>query len=55
MEFAATPPFNGTLCRYYKVPADFCVKLPEHVSLEEGALVEPLAVAVHIEIGRAHV
>lgn len=48
MVFAATPPYDGTLARYYKLPADFCYALPEHVSLEEGAVVEPLAVAVHI-------
>jgi D-xylulose reductase len=47
MKFAATPPYDGTLCKYYQLPEDFCVKLPEHVSLEEGALVEPLSVAVH--------
>lgn len=47
MAFAATPPYDGTLCRYYLLPEDFCVKLPDHVSLEEGALVEPLAVGVH--------
>ena len=46
--FAATPPYDGTLARYYTLPSDFCYKLPDHVSLEEGALVEPLAVAVHI-------
>ena len=27
--------------------ADFCYKLPDHMSLEEGALMEPLAVGVH--------
>ncbi|EGP87927.1 putative xylitol dehydrogenase [Zymoseptoria tritici IPO323] len=48
MAFAATPPFDGTLAKYYSLPEDFCYKLPEHVSLEEGALVEPLGVAVHI-------
>ena len=48
MAFAATPPIDGTLAKYYVLPEDFCYKLPEHVSLEEGALVEPLAVAVHI-------
>jgi len=48
MAFAATPPYDGTLAKYYKLPEDFCFKLPEHVSLEEGALMEPLAVAVHI-------
>lgn len=47
MAFAATPPYDGTLCRYYLLPEDFCVKLPDHVSLEEGALVEPLSVGVH--------
>lgn len=47
MAFAATPPYDGTLARYYLMPEDFVVKLPDHVSLEEGALVEPLSVAVH--------
>ncbi|CAI8504398.1 unnamed protein product [Pichia kudriavzevii] len=47
MAFAATPPYDGTLCRYYVLPEDFVVKLPDHVSLEEGALVEPLSVGVH--------
>ena len=48
MRFAATPPVDGTLAGYYVLPEDFCYKLPEHVSQEEGALVEPLAVAVHV-------
>ena len=36
-----------TLLRYYVHAADFCYKLPDHMSLEEGALMEPLAVGVH--------
>jgi len=44
--FCATPPHDGTLTRYYVHAADFCYKLPEHVSFEEGALLEPLSVAV---------
>ena len=48
MAFAATPPHDGTLAKYYVVPEDFCYALPEHVSLEEGALMEPLSVAVHV-------
>ncbi|KAI1181334.1 GroES-like protein [Nemania sp. FL0916] len=48
MRFAATPPYDGTLTGFWAAPADFCYKLPENVSLQEGALVEPLAVAVHI-------
>ncbi|RWS28433.1 sorbitol dehydrogenase-like protein [Leptotrombidium deliense] len=45
--FFATPPDDGTLTRFFKHPADFCFKLPDHVSYEEGALLEPLSVGVH--------
>ncbi|KAI8628958.1 GroES-like protein [Xylariaceae sp. FL1651] len=48
MRFAATPPYDGTLTGFWTAPADFCYKLPDAVSLQEGALIEPLAVAVHI-------
>jgi L-iditol 2-dehydrogenase len=47
MSFCATPPVDGNLCRYYAHDADFCYKLPDNMSMEEGALMEPLAVAVH--------
>ncbi|KAL4899231.1 hypothetical protein BDW74DRAFT_183974 [Aspergillus multicolor] len=47
MRFAATPPYDGTLATYYRVPAECCYKLPSHVSLRDGALIEPLSVAVH--------
>ncbi|KJE93008.1 sorbitol dehydrogenase [Capsaspora owczarzaki ATCC 30864] len=47
MQFCATPPVNGSLARFYVHPADFCFKLPDHVSFEEGALLEPLSVGVH--------
>lgn len=46
--FAATPPVHGTLTGLWTAPSDYCYKLPDHVSLQEGALIEPLAVAVHI-------
>jgi D-xylulose reductase len=48
MAFAATPPYDGTLTGFWVAPFDFCYKLPENVSLQEGALIEPLAVGVHI-------
>jgi D-xylulose reductase len=48
MAFAATPPYDGTLAKYYRLPEDFCYKVADHVSLEEAALVEPLSVGVHI-------
>jgi len=47
MQFCATPPVHGNLSRYYVHAADFCYKLPDNMSLEEGALMEPLAVGVH--------
>ncbi|CAG5128384.1 unnamed protein product [Candidula unifasciata] len=47
VRFCATPPDDGTLARYFVHDADFCFKLPDHVTFEEGALLEPLSVAVH--------
>jgi D-xylulose reductase len=47
MVFAATPPYDGTLGRFYKVPSHNAYVLPEGVSLEDGALMEPLSVGVH--------
>nr|XP_053635197.1 sorbitol dehydrogenase-like [Cherax quadricarinatus] len=39
--------YPGCLARYYIHDADLCFKLPDNVSDEEGAIIEPLAVAVH--------
>jgi len=47
MVFRSCPPVDGLFCRYQVHAANFCYKLPENVSFEEAALVEPLAVAVH--------
>jgi D-xylulose reductase len=63
MAFAATPPYDGTLARYYRLPADLAYRLPANLSLEDGAMVsalylgnveltypskmEPLSVGVH--------
>lgn len=49
MTFAANPPnSHGALRKYFKIPSDFCYKLPASMELDEGVLVEPLAVAVHV-------
>lgn len=49
MTFAACPPdSHGTLRKFFKLPEDFAYKLPEEMGLDEGVLVEPLAVAVHV-------
>ncbi|XP_013881862.1 sorbitol dehydrogenase isoform X2 [Austrofundulus limnaeus] len=45
--FCATPPDDGNLCRYYAHSANFCYKLPDNVTFEEGALIEPLSVGIH--------
>ncbi|XP_072236781.1 sorbitol dehydrogenase isoform X1 [Leuresthes tenuis] len=45
--FCATPPDDGNLCRYYTHNANFCYKLPDTVTFEEGALIEPLSVGIH--------
>ncbi len=48
MKFAASPPTtHGTLTKIFKSPEDYCYKLPQAMSLQEGVLIEPLAVAVH--------
>ena len=47
MRFCATPPVDGNICGLFAHPEDFCFKLPDHVTDDEGALMEPLAVAVH--------
>ena len=44
--FMGTPPWNGAFCEYVAWPADFCFKLPPGLSFEEGAMAEPLAVAM---------
>ncbi|KAI0008999.1 GroES-like protein [Xylariaceae sp. FL0662B] len=46
--FAATPPDDGTLQKYYVVAGDYCYPIPSHMTAEEGALVEPVAVGVNV-------
>lgn len=45
--FLSEPGVNGTFCDYVAVRADMLHKLPAGMSLELGALAEPVAVAVH--------
>lgn len=46
MIFAALPPTDGTLSKYYANAADLCYQIPDAMTLEEAAMVEPVAVAV---------
>ena len=47
VRFLATPPVDGSMAGYIVHAADFCYRLPEHVSLDEGAMLEPLSVGIH--------
>jgi D-xylulose reductase len=47
VRFWATPPVHGCLRETLVHPAMFVFKLPENVSFDEGALVEPFAVGLH--------
>lgn len=47
MRFGSCPPEDGCLSEYFVHYPDFCFKLPDSMTLEEGALVEPLSVGLH--------
>jgi L-iditol 2-dehydrogenase len=45
--FMATPPHDGAFREYVTSPEDFAYRLPEGVSTEAGATIEPLSVGLH--------
>jgi L-iditol 2-dehydrogenase len=47
VRFCGTPPIDGVFSEYAVMPAVNCYPLPNGVSPEEGALLEPLGVALH--------
>lgn len=47
MEFLAAPPYDGALKKYICQYANMCYKLPDYMSYEDGALIEPLAVSMY--------
>ncbi|CAL8176846.1 unnamed protein product [Prunus armeniaca] len=47
MKFFGCPPTHGCLTNQVVHPGYLCFKLPNNVSLEEGAMCEPLSVGVH--------
>lgn len=46
MRFFATPPIDGAFCDYVVVPADFAHPVPDSLSDDAAALLEPLSVAM---------
>jgi L-iditol 2-dehydrogenase len=57
VRFLATPPVNGAFTRYLVMPEDFCYQVPDSLSDDAAALIEPLSVAVwacrkaHVTLG----
>ncbi|WP_307000290.1 NAD(P)-dependent alcohol dehydrogenase [Lederbergia panacisoli] len=45
--FMATPPVDGAWAEYVVIRSDFLFKIPDEMSYEEGALLEPLSVGIH--------
>ncbi|WP_260445556.1 NAD(P)-dependent alcohol dehydrogenase [Metabacillus elymi] len=47
VQFLATPPVNGAFVQYIKHREDFLFPIPDELSFEEAALVEPFSVGIH--------
>lgn len=46
VEFPSAPPVHGAFAEYLAVPADFAFTIPEGMSDDEAALLEPLSVGI---------
>ncbi|WP_090587605.1 NAD(P)-dependent alcohol dehydrogenase [Arthrobacter subterraneus] len=46
IEFYATPPIDGAFTEYVAIQADFAFPIPDNVSDEAAALIEPLSVGI---------
>lgn len=56
LRFMGLWPDDGALQERVRVPARGCFPLPDALSLDEGALLEPLGVALHaVDLARLHV
>jgi L-iditol 2-dehydrogenase len=53
VKFLATPPYDGAFCEYICIRADFVYPIPDHMSYESAALVEPFSVGLHA-VKRGH-
>ncbi|MEM2820536.1 MAG: alcohol dehydrogenase catalytic domain-containing protein, partial [Candidatus Bathyarchaeia archaeon] len=46
IQFYATPPYNGAFAEYVSAQAGNVYQMPEGMTYEEGAMIEPLAVGL---------
>lgn len=54
IEFYATPPIDGAFCEYVVIQSDFAYAVPDSISDEAAALLEPLSVGI-ATMRKAHV
>jgi L-iditol 2-dehydrogenase len=47
VRFCGTPPIDGVFAEYTVMPAENCFPLPEGFTPAEGAMLEPLGIAIH--------
>jgi len=47
VEFIGSPPFNGAMTSAIAVPKSALIKIPVHLTAEQGAMLEPLGVCIH--------
>jgi L-iditol 2-dehydrogenase len=47
VKFCSTPPYDGLMCEYAVLERHQCVPIPDSMSFEEAAMLEPLQVGVH--------
>lgn len=47
VQFLATPPVDGAFVQYIKIRQDFVFAIPDSLSYEDAALIEPFSVGIH--------
>ena len=47
VKFIGAPPFNGAMTAELPVPTSSLIKIPQNMSAEQGAMLEPLGVCIH--------
>ncbi|ALC83034.1 MULTISPECIES: NAD(P)-dependent alcohol dehydrogenase [Bacillus] len=47
VQFLATPPVDGAFVQYIKIRQDFVFSIPDSLSFEDAALIEPFSVGIH--------
>jgi len=46
IEFYATPPIDGAFCEYVKIQSHFAFDIPDNISFDAAALIEPMSVCI---------